>query len=627
MGSSLGAIVSTHSKRMTENPLPLIGISVGDPAGIGPEITAKALDDPGIYRICRPFAVGEAELMREAVSFSGLSRPVHAIDEPGQGVYDGTRINVLDLRNVDGRRIAHQTVSAETGRASYEYVARVIELAMAGKIDATVTGPINKEAIFAAGCIHSGHTEIFGELTGTKDYAMMLAHEDFRVIHVTTHVSLRKACDLIKKDRVLSVIRLADSTLKKMGMERPRIGVWGLNPHAGEGGLFNNEVVEQAMAQPAGAAATDGRIEVPMPDLAKRDLLYLKDISRSLSGKVIGPKAANLGELNRLFPGRVAPAIAIPFGIYAAHLEEAGLMQRIEAAFAGRDAATLTTDEVSAELASVRSAISGMQLSADTRAALDAAMEKEFGAAGSYGVFVRSDTNVEDLPQFTGAGLNETIANVVDVDKQLAAIPRVWSSVLSPRALAWRSSVLANPAQIYASVLLMKSVPSTKSGVLVTTNLFDRNADGLSASVAWGVGGAVAGEAAESIVIFDDSAELIFEAKSAYQRNLSATGGVEMLPANAGSVLQPPEIQQLRELAAEVNMKYASVLDENGAPRPWDIEFGFVDGELTLFQIRPLVEKTSRNSDALLRRLRPDLASVPENIVVQLDEAPAGIAE
>ena len=248
---------------MTENPLPLIGISVGDPAGIGPEITAKALDDPGIYRICRPFAVGEAELMREAVSFSGLSRPVHAIDEPGQGVYDGTRINVLDLRNVDGRRIAHQTVSAETGRASYEYVARVIELAMAGKIDATVTGPINKEAIFAAGCIHSGHTEIFGELTGTKDYAMMLAHEDFRVIHVTTHVSLRKACDLIKKDRVLSVIRLADSTLKKMGMERPRIGVCGLNPHAGENGLFGREEIDEIL--PAIERAREEGVEATGP--------------------------------------------------------------------------------------------------------------------------------------------------------------------------------------------------------------------------------------------------------------------------------------------------------------------------------------------------------------------------
>ncbi|NQV86804.1 MAG: hypothetical protein HQ492_06985 [Woeseiaceae bacterium] len=239
---------------------------------------------------------------------------------------------------------------------------------------------------------------------------------------------------------------------------------------------------------------------------------------------------------------------------------------------------------------------------------------------------MRSDTNVEDLPQFTGAGLNETIANVVGFDQQLAAIPRVWSSVLSPRALAWRSSVLANPAQIFASVLLMKSVSSTKSGVLVTTNLFDRNAGGLSASVAWGVGGAVAGEAAESIVILDDGTELIFEAKSAYQRNLSAIGGVEMLPANAGPVLEPAEIQQLRELAAEVNMMYTNVLDEDGVPRPWDIEFGFVDGELTLFQIRPLVEKASRNSDALLRRLRPSLIPPPEDIAVRLDEAPGADA-
>ncbi|MDH5500663.1 MAG: hypothetical protein OEY72_06135 [Gammaproteobacteria bacterium] len=387
-----------------------------------------------------------------------------------------------------------------------------------------------------------------------------------------------------------------------------------------------DEVVEQAMAQPVGAVATNQRIEVPVPDLTKPDLLHLRDINRSLSGKLIGPKAANLGELNRLFPGKVAPAIAIPFGIYAAHLTEAGLMQRIEAAFAGRDAAALTADEVSAELAAVRGAIAAIHLSTATRAALEAAMEEEFGAAGSYGIFVRSDTNVEDLPQFTGAGLNETIANVVGIDKQLAAIPRVWSSVLSPRALAWRSSVLANPAQIYASVLLMKSVPSTKSGVLVTTNIFDRNVDGLSASVAWGVGGAVAGEAAESIVILEDDTELIFEAKSAYQRNLSASGGVEMLPASAGAVLEAAEIQQLRALAAEVNMKYESVLDENGAPRPWDIEFGFVDGELTLFQIRPLVEKAGRNSDALLRRLRPGLAPPPENVAVRLDESPGNPA-
>lgn len=250
---------------MSDIQLPLIGISVGDPAGIGPEVTAKALADPALYRICRPFAVAEAELMREAASFSGLSQPVHAIDEPVEGRYDGDHLNVLDLKNVDGRAVAHQTVSAVTGQASYDYIAKVIELAMAGKIAATVTGPINKEAIFAAGCIHSGHTEIFGELTGTKHYAMMLAHENFRVIHVTTHVSLRKACDLVKKDRVLSVIRLADETLKKMGFDSPRIAVCGLNPHAGENGLFGREEIEEIEPAIRQACAEGMQVSGPIP--------------------------------------------------------------------------------------------------------------------------------------------------------------------------------------------------------------------------------------------------------------------------------------------------------------------------------------------------------------------------
>jgi hypothetical protein len=384
-----------------------------------------------------------------------------------------------------------------------------------------------------------------------------------------------------------------------------------------------DDKAESAMALPADTAKTDRRIEVPMPDLAARDVLHLGDIGREMSGKVVGPKAANLGELNRLFPGRVAPAVAIPFGIYAEYLDRAGLTERIQAAFASRDAGTLAAQELSAELAAVRSAIAAIQLAPATLAALESAMLDEFGQPGSYGVFVRSDTNVEDLPQFTGAGLNETIANVVGFDQQLAAIPRVWSSVLSPRALAWRSSVLANPARIYASVLLMKSVPSTKSGVLVTSNLFNRSAAGLTASAAWGVGGAVAGEAAESIVISEDGTELVFEAKSPYQRQLARTGGVELVPAPAGEVLQAAEIQQLRKLAAEVRLKYAPVLDESGVARPWDIEFGFVNGELTLFQIRPLVEKASGNADALLRRLRRDLPQASADAVtVRLDAPP-----
>jgi phosphoenolpyruvate synthase/pyruvate phosphate dikinase len=286
---------------------------------------------------------------------------------------------------------------------------------------------------------------------------------------------------------------------------------------------------------------------------------------------------------------------------------------------------TLDESAFDAELASVRTDIAALRLSAEMRDELTQVMFEQFGEPGTYGVFVRSDTNVEDLPQFTGAGLNETLPNIVPFDEQLIAIPRVWSSVLSPRALAWRSSVLANPEQIYASVLLMKSVPSTKSGVLVTRNLFERDAPALTVSAAWGVGGAVAGEAAETIVIKTDSVEVVSEAKSPYQRHIAASGGVDWLPAPIGRVLMADEIRQLRELASEVNEKYAAVYDDSGNPRPWDIEFGFVDGDLTLFQIRPLVERGGSSADELLRQHRPGLAEhMTKDILVNIDESPDG---
>ncbi len=381
------------------------------------------------------------------------------------------------------------------------------------------------------------------------------------------------------------------------------------------------------MLAPASAATADSpvRIDVPLPDLAVNRVLALPDIGRSLSGKVVGPKAANLGELNRLFPGRVAPAVAIPFGVYAAHLKAAGLDTRIADAFTRRNEGRLTAEEMDAELARIRREIANLEIDGRIRKQLESLMAEHFGEPGSYGVFVRSDTNVEDLPQFTGAGLNETVPHVVGLDAQLAAVPRVWGSVLSPRALAWRASVLENPARIYASVLLMKSVPSTKSGVLVTANLIDRSAPGLTASVAWGVGGAVAGEAAESLVILPQRTELVSESKSPYRRHLAATGGVGWLPAAPGQVLDDAEVEALRVLAAEVADKYEPVVDDSGVERPWDIEFGFIEGELTLFQIRPLVERSGRNADALLRRLLPlpdrePLADRP----VALDELPRG---
>ncbi len=244
---------------------PLTGISVGDPAGIGPEITAKALALPEIYDLCRPLIVGEAGMMSEAIRFSGLDLKVRPVSSPKEGTYQFGTMDVLDLKNIDAGSIRYKKVSADTGKASFEYIKKVIELALAKEIDATVTGPINKEAINLAGFHYSGHTEIYADLTHTKDYAMMLLHGHFRVIHVSTHISLREACNRVKKDRILRVIRLGHDTVKRLGVEKPKIGVAGLNPHAGEGGLFGREEIEEIEPAVRVAQGEGYLVEGPIP--------------------------------------------------------------------------------------------------------------------------------------------------------------------------------------------------------------------------------------------------------------------------------------------------------------------------------------------------------------------------
>ena len=226
---------------MAQNARPLVGISVGDPGGIGPEITAKSLSDPDVYELCRPLAVADARFMRDAVAFSKLDLKVHPITAPEEGLYTFGTIDVLDMANMPPEQLRYKTVTTAQGKASYEYIAKNIALAMTGAIDATVTGPINKAAINAADYHFAGHTEIYAHLTNTRNYTMMLADGNFRVTHVSTHVSLREACDRVKKDRVLAVIKLTADTVAKMGIGSPRIAVAGLNPHCGEGGLFGTE--------------------------------------------------------------------------------------------------------------------------------------------------------------------------------------------------------------------------------------------------------------------------------------------------------------------------------------------------------------------------------------------------
>ncbi len=203
--------------------------------------------------------------MREALRFSGLGLRVHPVFSPKDGIYQLGTLDILDLKNIDAKWIKHKIVSADCGRASFEYVKKVIELALAREIDATVTGPINKEAINLAGFHYSGHTEIFADFTRTKDYAMMLLHGHFRVIHVSTHVSLREACNRVRRDRIYRVIQLGHETLNRLGIENPRIGVAGLNPHAGEGGLFGKEEIEEIEPAVMQAQKDGLKVEGPIP--------------------------------------------------------------------------------------------------------------------------------------------------------------------------------------------------------------------------------------------------------------------------------------------------------------------------------------------------------------------------
>lgn len=244
-----------------------IGITMGDPASIGPEITVKALADKSMYEKCSPLVIGDAAVMEDAVRITGLGDKVkiHAVTDVDDALFQPGIIDVYDMKLVDTNELKRGQVSVMAGHAAFEYVKKVIELAMDHQIDATVTNALNKAAINLAGHHYSGHTEIYAEFTGTKKYTMMLAHENVRVVHVSTHVSLREACDRVKKDRVLEVIRIADKACRELGIENPRIGVAGLNPHCGENGLFGREEIEEITPAIEAAKAEGIQADGPVP--------------------------------------------------------------------------------------------------------------------------------------------------------------------------------------------------------------------------------------------------------------------------------------------------------------------------------------------------------------------------
>ena len=244
---------------------PILGITMGDPASIGPEITVKALSDPAIYEKCSPIIIGDAAVMEAAMGIVGKDVKINAVSDVKEAKFEFGTIDVYDMKLVDMDKLECGVVSAMAGNAAFQYVKKVIELAMNHEVDATVTNALNKEAMNLAGHHYSGHTEIYAEYTGTKKYTMMLAHENLRVVHVSTHVSLREACDRVKKDRVLEVIRIADQACKELGIKEPKIGVAGLNPHSGENGMFGREEIEEITPAIEAAKGEGIIVDGPVP--------------------------------------------------------------------------------------------------------------------------------------------------------------------------------------------------------------------------------------------------------------------------------------------------------------------------------------------------------------------------
>ena len=236
---------------------PGIAITMGDPCGIGPEVVAKALADPRVYASCRPVVVGSSYAMEQAIALTGVPLRVGRPGDPAAAGQDGAVIDVVDIGNLNPEDITVGEINPTCGKAAMEWVTRAGELAVAGAVDGLATAPLNKEAASLAGYKSIGHMELLQELTGSRTVATMLMARNLRVVHLTTHRSLRVACDYVKKDRILDYLRLTHESFIKFGFREPRIAAAALNPHGSDGGLLGNEEAEE-IAPAVEAARAEG---------------------------------------------------------------------------------------------------------------------------------------------------------------------------------------------------------------------------------------------------------------------------------------------------------------------------------------------------------------------------------
>ena len=243
---------------------PLIAVPIGDAAGVGPEITVKALADSHCFKSARCVVIGDRNIIENAIKITGSTLIVNEIDDPQEGDYSEGMLNLIDLKNIDIKEFAIGKVQAMCGRAAYEYIEKSVHFAMAKKVDAIATTPINKEALKLAGIKHIGHTEIFAELTGTQDPLTMFEVRGLRVFFLTRHVSLTEACSMVSKERIIDYVVRCTEVLKHLGVDGGTMAVAGLNPHSGEHGLFGNEEVKYVAPAVAELKKMGYKVEGPI---------------------------------------------------------------------------------------------------------------------------------------------------------------------------------------------------------------------------------------------------------------------------------------------------------------------------------------------------------------------------
>ena len=394
------------------------------------------------------------------------------------------------------------------------------------------------------------------------------------------------------------------------------------------------EMTAQERALVGARKGGEEKIEVPTGkvDLGQVDPISLKRVRASDSGHICGPKAANLGQLKSLFSGQVMDGLVLPFGVFRQHLDQTIpgkdlsywrlLQDTFNQASMDREMGK-SEEEIEKEilqgLLQLRESIKKIAFHPDFVKKLLDAFLGEFGVdMGRLPVFIRSDTNMEDLKDFTGAGLNLTVFNVLEEDRIFQAIRDVWASPFTERSYRWRQKYLLNPENVYPSILILPSVNVDKSGVMITAGVLTSDPEETTIAFSRGVGGAVEGQITESYLLRKDGHPVLLSpSRETRHMTLPATGGVNKVKTYLDrSILNQVELKQLFDLSGDIKRKLPGTpgIETSG---PFDVELGFKDGVIWLFQARPFVENKAARSSEYLRGLDP---KIPENVYVTLTE-------